>query len=65
VRKLRSKLHKQSPGWGYIHTHFGVGYRFEPEPGAPEDAELTVPAQPADEVAAAEEPAQPRVSNPG
>jgi DNA-binding winged helix-turn-helix (wHTH) protein len=32
VRKLRSKLQRQSPGWEYIHTHFGVGYRFEPEP---------------------------------
>ncbi len=32
VRKLRSKLYKHSPTWGYIHTHFGVGYRFEPEP---------------------------------
>ena len=33
VRKLRAKLQKDSPGWVYIHTHFGVGYRFEPEPG--------------------------------
>jgi DNA-binding response OmpR family regulator len=32
VRKLRSKLQHQSPEWEYIHTHFGVGYRFEPEP---------------------------------
>ncbi len=31
IRKLRQKLEKRSPGWGYIHTHFGVGYRFEPE----------------------------------
>ena len=31
VRKLRAKLQKQSPGWRYIHTHFGVGYRFQPE----------------------------------
>jgi DNA-binding response OmpR family regulator len=30
VRKLRAKLQRQSPGWDYIHTHFGVGYRFEP-----------------------------------
>ena len=29
VRKLRSKLQRQSPGWQYIHTHFGVGYRFD------------------------------------
>jgi DNA-binding response OmpR family regulator len=31
IRKLRQKLEKLSPGWGYIHTHFGVGYRFDPE----------------------------------
>ncbi len=31
VRKLRSKIQKHSPEWSYIHTHFGVGYRFEPE----------------------------------
>jgi DNA-binding response OmpR family regulator len=32
VRKLRSKLEVLSPGWRYVHTHFGVGYRFAPEP---------------------------------
>ncbi len=32
VRKVRQKLRSASPGWGYIHTHFGVGYRFDPEP---------------------------------
>jgi DNA-binding response OmpR family regulator len=32
VRKLRSKIQKQSPGWNYIHTHFGIGYRFQAEP---------------------------------
>jgi len=31
VYKLRRKLERASPGWGYIHTHFGVGYRFAPE----------------------------------
>jgi len=31
VRKLRQKLERVSPGWRYIHTHFGVGYRFAPE----------------------------------
>ena len=31
IRKLRQKLEKSSPGWQYIHTHFGVGYRFDPE----------------------------------
>ena len=37
VRKLRQKLRIASPDWGYIHTHFGVGYRF-----APSDAEVLV-----------------------
>ncbi len=32
VRKLRSKLELVSPGWRYVHTHFGVGYRFGAEP---------------------------------
>jgi DNA-binding response OmpR family regulator len=31
VRRLRIKLHDAAPGWIYIHTHFGVGYRFAPE----------------------------------
>lgn len=40
IRKLRHKLEKKSPGFNYIHTHFGVGYRFAAE--APDSA-----AQPA------------------
>ena len=32
VGKLRQKLRSGSPGWTYIHTHFGVGYRFAAEP---------------------------------
>jgi len=32
IRKLRQKLARRSPGWTYIHTHFGVGYRFDPKP---------------------------------
>jgi DNA-binding response OmpR family regulator len=47
VRKVRQKLEKASPGWGYIHTHFGVGYRFDPE-------RTGVPLSPADEPPAAE-----------
>jgi DNA-binding response OmpR family regulator len=31
VRKLRLKLSEASPEWRYIHTHFGIGYRFAPE----------------------------------
>jgi DNA-binding response OmpR family regulator len=31
VRKLRQKLERISPDWRYVHTHFGVGYRFAAE----------------------------------
>ena len=31
IRKLRQKITVFSPDWDYIHTHFGVGYRFSPE----------------------------------
>jgi DNA-binding response OmpR family regulator len=31
VRKLRQKLEAASPRWRYIHTHFGIGYRFAAE----------------------------------
>src|SRR5882757_5806643 len=41
VRKLRQKLEKASAEWRYIHTHFGVGYRF-----APEAADGELPAEP-------------------
>src|SRR3954464_7044384 len=45
IRKVRQKLEKASPDWSYIHTHFGVGYRFDPERrGGPSEDEL--PPQP-------------------
>jgi DNA-binding response OmpR family regulator len=31
IRRLRLRLAQASTGWRYIHTHFGHGYRFEPE----------------------------------
>ena len=31
VRKVRRKLADCAPNWAYIHTHFGIGYRFTPE----------------------------------
>ncbi len=31
VRKLRVKLHEALPGWCFIHTHFGFGYRLAAE----------------------------------
>ena len=45
VRKLRQKLERASPGWRYLHTHFGIGYRFEAESLAP--AAEPAPAAPA------------------
>ena len=35
VHKLRSKLARELPEWRFIHTHFGFGYRFAPEPSRP------------------------------
>ena len=32
VHKLRAKLANALPEWRFIHTHFGFGYRFQPEP---------------------------------
>jgi DNA-binding response OmpR family regulator len=34
VRKVRRKLALCAPECDYIHTHFGIGYRFKPEPAA-------------------------------
>jgi DNA-binding response OmpR family regulator len=31
VHKLRAKLAVALPEWAFIHTHFGFGYRFQPE----------------------------------
>ena len=32
VHKLRNKLAEALPEWRFIHTHFGFGYRFQPQP---------------------------------
>ena len=55
VRKLRSKLEKHSPGWTYIHTHFGIGYRFEPQ-AVGGDAELSSPVEAAEQSPAGSQP---------
>ena len=53
VRKLRHKLEKHSAGWQYIYTHFGIGYRFDPEPvGGHEHSAAEVEATPAADVEA-------------
>ena len=67
VRKVRQKLEAASPEWKYIHTHFGVGYRFDPEPvaelgderGAAGDAAGEQPARPAEREVAAEAGVEP------
>ena len=55
VRKLRQKLERISPDWRYVHTHFGVGYRFAAEPA---DGAVAAPA-PASAPASPEEPEVP------
>jgi DNA-binding response OmpR family regulator len=56
IRKLRQKLEKHSSGWAYIHTHFGVGYRFDPEPVAGSVAAALPEADPRPQPALAAEP---------
>jgi DNA-binding response OmpR family regulator len=63
VRKLRQKLERVSPDWRYVHTHFGVGYRFaaetvtgsppsvSPEPAVPEQPSPPALATPPDPAA--------------
>ncbi len=44
VRKVRQKIERLSPEWRYIHTHFGIGYRFEPK--TVEEVEHSAVAEP-------------------
>ncbi len=46
VRKLRQKLERISPQWRYVHTHFGVGYRFAAERADREPAAAPVSPAP-------------------
>ena len=48
VRKLRQKLEKASPAWRYIHTHFGIGYRFAAESLEVVDPSVVPSSLPAD-----------------
>jgi DNA-binding response OmpR family regulator len=48
IRKVRQKLEKASPEWSYIHTHFGVGYRFDPDGSGKEGGPAPVPAEPSE-----------------
>jgi DNA-binding response OmpR family regulator len=75
VRKLRSKLQQASPDWSYIHTHFGVGYRFAAEQAGGEVAAAAAPAvtsasapaeadEPSSAVLAEPSPAAPAPSTP-
>src|ERR1700722_8055953 len=54
VHKLRRKLERSSPGWRYIHTHFGVGYRLAGErtDGAPVHDLTRIEQAPAEALAA-------------
>jgi DNA-binding response OmpR family regulator len=62
VRKLRQKLEKASPRWRYIHTHFGIGYRFAAEsldPVPDQAGEIAVAAEAAERVSAPDAVATP------
>jgi DNA-binding winged helix-turn-helix (wHTH) protein len=52
IRKLRQKLEKHSPSWAYIHTHFGIGYRLDPEPAGIVKEELRPAPAEADQLPA-------------
>lgn len=41
VRKLRVKLEAALPGWSFIHTHFGFGYRLAAEAKRPPNGAFT------------------------
>lgn len=41
VRKLRVKLEEALPGWRFIHTHFGFGYRLAAEPSRSSNGRFT------------------------
>lgn len=45
VRKVRQKLEAASPEWEYIHTHFGIGYRFDPQGESTEPLVAPAPAE--------------------
>jgi DNA-binding response OmpR family regulator len=38
VSRIRLKLRRLSPSWSYLHTHVGMGYRFEAERNLPSDS---------------------------
>jgi len=61
VRKLRQKLERVSPEWRYIHTHFGIGYRFAAESA---DAAAAAEAAVAEPVAGRTEPITPPEGEP-
>jgi len=46
VHKLRAKLADAAPDVAFIHTHFGFGYRFQPEPDDAVGGALAAPHQP-------------------
>ncbi len=41
VRRLRCKLAKALPESTFIHTHFGFGYRYSPEPSSKANGSVT------------------------
>ncbi|MGZ5413441.1 MAG: response regulator transcription factor [Solirubrobacterales bacterium] len=56
IRKLRQKLQRHSANWTYIHTHFGIGYRFDPEQLG---SDAPAPEEPLEPAGAETAPAEP------
>lgn len=56
IAKLRHKLAEALPDWSFIHTHFGLGYRFSPELSQPVHTTATRRQQAALEPLEASEP---------
>ena len=59
IRKIRTKLEKRSPDFTYIHTHFGIGYRFAAESMSAADAVVEVGSNRVTDVAGAKAPGVP------
>ncbi len=41
IRKLRAHLEEAFPEWKFIHTHFGLGYRFAAESSTTANSRVT------------------------
>jgi DNA-binding response OmpR family regulator len=64
VHKLRRKLQLAAPGWQYIHTHYGVGYRLAAEPVDAPPSDLRIGGEPSAEEGRAQDAEASRDADP-